>query len=278
LINVIGLGKFSCDIANRFSKHPQYSSFKVSFDLPKSKNTRGLEQHEDPQKIEEKCPSMTYFLKGARGQSHFFVEGRDPSTAASLKILQGMDHKNTSAFYIHPEEIDLNGNIGKNENVAYHVLQEYARTGLLENFYLFKTDEVERALGEVSLINYYDTLKDTIASTIQMVDYFNNSTAVAETRSDQSPTIRIGTYGLVDIERQQEKLFFPLKDIRRKHYYYGINSEELKSDGSLIKKIRNQVNALKGEGVVATYSVHETTYEEPQVIVVAKTSTIQERK
>ena len=79
------------------------------------------------------------------------------------------------------------------------------------------------------------------------------------------------------IRDRQEKLFFPLKDIKRKHYYYGINGEELKSDGTLIKKIRNQVNALKGQGTIATYSVHETTYEEPQVIVVAKTSTVQER-
>ena len=130
----------------------------------------------------------------------------------------------------------------------------------------------------MSLINYYDVLKDAVSTTVQMADYFSNTDPVAEIRGDNSPLESIGTYGLVDIEKQQEKLFFPLKDIRRKHYYYGINSEELKSDGSLIKKIRNQVNALKGEGVVATYSVHETTYEEPQVIVVAKTSTIQERK
>lgn len=278
MVNIVGLGKFSCDIADRFSGHPQYKSYKVDFDLPKSKNTRGLVLHPNPEKIEERCPSMTYFLKGARGESHFFVEGRDPATAASLKVLEGMEHKRTNVFYIHPEEVDLNGDIGKNENVAYHVLQEYARTGLFKGLYLIKTDEVERALGEVSLINYYDTLKDTVSSTIQMVDYFTNTGAVVETKSDQSPTIRIGTYGLVDIEKQQEKLFFPLKNIRRKHYYYGINSEELKTDGSLIKKIRNQVNALKGEEVIATYSVHETTYEEPQVIVVAKTSTIQERK
>ena len=278
MVNVVGLGKFSCDIADRFSGHSQYTSYKVDFDLPKSKNTRGLVLHESPEKVEEKCPSMTYFLKGARGESHFFLEGRDPAAAASLKVLQGMDHKNTNVFYVHPEEVDLNGNTGKNENVAYHVLQEYARTGLLKNIFLFKTDEVERALGEVSLISYYDILKDTISNTIKMIDFFDNSAAVAETKSDNSPTIRIGTCGLVDIEKQQEKLFFPLKNIRRKHYYYGINSEELKTDGSLIKKIRNQVNALKGEEVIATYSVHETTYEEPQVIVVAKTSTIQERK
>ncbi len=278
MVNVVGLGKFSCDIADNFSKNSQYSSYKVDFGLPKAKDSRGLVLHENPEKIEEKCPSMTYFLKNAKGESHLFAEGRDPAIAASLKILQGMDHRNTNVFYIHPEEVDLNGNTGKNENVAFHVLQEYARSGLLKSLFLFKMDDVERAIGELSLINYYDILKDTMSRTVQMVDYFSNTTAVAEIRKETRPTICIGTYGLVDIEKQQEKLFFPLKNIRRKHYYYGINSEELKSDGSLIKKIRNQVNALKGDGVVATYSVHETTYEEPQVIVVAKTSTIQERK
>ena len=278
MVNVIGLGKFSSDISERFSNHSRYSTYKIDFDLPKTKNSRGLTLHENPEKIEENCPSMSYFLKAARGESHFFLEGRDPATAASLKVLQSMEHRNTNVFYVHPEEIDLNGNTGKNENVAFHVLQEYARTGLLGNLFIFKIDEVERALGEVSLINYYDILKDTISRTVQLVDYFSNTVPVAEIKSDSSPTIRIGTYGLVDIEKQQEKLFYPLKNIRRKHYYYGINSEELKSDGSLIKKIRNQVNSLKGENTIATYSVHETTYEDPQVIVIAKTSTIQERK
>ena len=278
MVNVVGLGKFSSDISDRFSKNSRYDTYKVDFDLPKTKDSRGLILHESPEKIEEKCPSMSYFLKGARGASHLFLEGRDPSAAASLKVLQGMDHGKTDVFYIHPEEVDLNGKIGKNENVAFHVLQEYARTGLFKNLFIFKTDDIERAIGEISLISYYDILKDTISRTVQMVDYFSNTPAVAETRKENSPTIRIGTYGLVDIEKQQEKLFFPLNNIRSKHYYYGINSEELKSDGTLIKKIRNQVNALKGEGTIATYSVHETTYEEPQVIVVAKTSTIQERK
>jgi len=278
LVNVVGLGKFSCDIADNFSSNPQYDAYKIDFDLSKTKMTRGLTSHHQLEKIEEKCPSMSYFLKKARGDSHFFLEGRDPSAAASLKVLEGMDYKNTNVFYIHPEELDLSGDIGKNENVAFHVLQEYSRSGLFKNFFIFKTDDVENSIGEVSLINYYKTLKDTISRTVQLVDYFSNTEPVAEIRSNNNPVECIGTYGIVDINKQQEKLFFPLKDIRKKHYYYGINSEELKSDGSLIKKIRNQVNALKGEDTVATYSVHETTYEEPQVIVVAKTSTIQERK
>ena len=278
MVNVIGLGKFSCDIADNFGSNPQYDAYKVDFELSKTKTTRGLPQHSNPEKIEEKCPSMSYFLKQARGDSHFFMEGRDPSSAASLKVLEGMDHKSTNVFYIHPEELDLNGDLGKNEHVAFHVLQEYSRSGLIKNFFIFKIDDVENSIGEVSLINYYKTLKDTISRTVQLADFFSNTNPVAEIRSNNNPIECIGTYGLVDIEKQQEKLFFPLKDIRRKHYYYGINSEELKSDGSLIKKIRNQVNALKGEGTVATYSVHETTYEDPQVIVIAKTSTIQERK
>lgn len=278
MINVVGLGKFSCDIVDRFSENSQYSSYKIDFGLSKTKFSRGLVYHEKPEKIEEKCPSMNYFFKDTKGSSHLFVEGRDPACATSLKILQSMQHKDTNVFYVHPEEVDLNGSIGKNENVAFHVLQEYARSGLLKNFYIFKTDAVEKAIGELSLINYYDILKDTMSRTVQMIDYFSNTRAVAEVTKEDTATVCIGTCGLVDIEKQQEKLFFPLKNIRRKHYYYGINSEELKSDGLLINKIRNQVSALKGEGTVATYSVHETTYEEPQVIVVAKTSTIQERK
>ena len=220
---------------------------------------------------------MSYFLKGLKDEGHLFLEGRDPSTAASLKVLEATNHKEVNLFYIHPEEVDLQGAVGKNENVAFHVLQEYARSNLLKNVYLMKVDQVEKALGEVSLINYYDVIRQTISSTIQMVDFFQNTKAVIETRGEESDLTRIGTYGIIDFDKGSESLFFPLDNIMRKHYYYGINSEDLKSDGSLIKKIREQVKSLKGKDTIATYSVHETTYEQPQVIVVAKTSIIQER-
>jgi hypothetical protein len=277
LVNIIGIGGFSCGVVDLFDEAPQYNTYKIDFGLEKTKTTRGLTLHKDPQKIEEKCPSMSYFFKGMNGESHLFVEGRDPSTAATLRVLESTNHKEVNLFYIHPEEVDLQGDTGKNENVAYHVLQEYARSNLLNNIYLIKVDQVEKSLGEVSLINYYDVIKQTISSTIQMVDFFQNTKPVIETRGEESDLTRIGTYGIIDFDKGSESLFFPLDNIMRKHYYYGINSEDLKSDGSLIKKIREQVKYLKGKDTIATYSVHETTYEQPQVIVVAKTSIIQER-
>jgi len=277
LVNIIGLGGFSCGVTDQFSESPQYNTYKIDFGLEKTKTTRGITLHPLPEKVEEKCPSMTYFFKSVRGESHMFIEGRDPSTAAALKILESTNHKEVNLFYIHPEEIDLQGDIGKNENVAYHVLQEYARSNLLKNIYLMQVDQIEKALGEVSLINYYDVIKQTISSTIQMVDFFQNTKPVIETRGEESSLTRIGTYGIIDFDKGSESLFFPLDNIMRKHYYYGINSEDLKSDGSLIKRIREQVKSLKGKDTIATYSVHETTYEQPQVIVVAKTSIIQER-
>ena len=277
MINIIGIGNFSCNIADKFGTSTQYNTYKIDFDLEKTKNTRGLVKHPLPEKVEEKCPSMSYFFKGMKGASHVFLEGRDPSTAASLKILEATNHKEVNLFYIHPEEVDLQGPVGKNENVAYHVLQEYARSNLLKSTYLMKIDQIEKALGEVSLINYYDVIQQTISSTIQMVDFFQNTKAVIETRGEESDLTRIGTYGIIDFDKGSESLFFPLDNIMRKHYYYGINSEDLKSDGSLIKRIREQVKSLKGKDTIATYSVHETTYEQPQVIVVAKTSIIQER-
>ena len=277
MVNVIGLGGFSCGVVDLFSNAPQYNTYRIDFDLEKTKTTRGLILHPSPEKIEERCPSMTYFFKGMSGVGHMFVEGRDPATATALKVLESTNHREVNLFYIHPEEVDLQGNIGKNENVAYHVLQEYARSNLLKNIYLMQVDCIERALGEVSLINYYDVIKQTISSTIQMVDFFQNTKPVIETRGEESSLTRIGTYGIIDFDKGSESLFFPLDNIMRKHYYYGINSEDLKSDGSLIKRIREQVKSLKGKDTIATYSVHETTYEQPQVIVVAKTSIIQER-
>ena len=62
MVNIIGLGSFSCEVADLFSS-PQYKSYKIDFDLDKTRTTRVIIMNKSPEKIEEKCTSMNYLLK-----------------------------------------------------------------------------------------------------------------------------------------------------------------------------------------------------------------------
>ena len=100
MINVVGLGKTGCLIAEKLhDMDEKYKPYKIGVDLPKTKNTRGIPRQKSHEKYEEKCPSLSYFFKQARGESLFFVDGSEEVSAASLRVLNAMDHKKTSVFY-----------------------------------------------------------------------------------------------------------------------------------------------------------------------------------
>ena len=45
-------------------------------------------------------------------------------------------------------------------------------------------------------------------------------------------------------------------------YYYGINEDDLKEDGSLFRKITDYVKAQVDEGINISYGVFQTTYDQ----------------
>jgi len=70
-------------------------------------------------------------------------------------------------------------------------------------------------------------------------------------------------------------LFFDLTTPRDRVYYYGINSESLKTDGKLFKKITNFVKSRNEENVKVSYGVFETNYEQNLAYCVNHSSLIQ---
>ena len=52
----------------------------------------------------------------------------------------------------------------KQERIVSNVLQEYARSGILEQMVLVSNAYLERSIGDMSIIGYYDTLNQAIVT------------------------------------------------------------------------------------------------------------------
>ena len=278
MINVVGLGKMGCKIADALSSlDDKYDAYKVDVGLTKTKRTRAMPEQKTPEKYEQKCPSMAYFLKQARGESYFFVDGAEPISAASLRVIEAMDHRNTTVFYIQPDYEHMGGDVERNERVVFHVLQEYARSGAVSDIFLLNKVKLEEALGEISPYDYDGTIANTIASTVSLVNYFSKTDSMIGTTNDPKKHERIKTIALVSYDKNEEKSFFNLNIVLNKKYYYGMQEEELKTDNKILKKIREQVDQLAGEAS-KSYDVFPTNYDEPHVLCVMSTSVVQERE
>ena len=130
-------------------------------------------------------------------------------------------------------------------------------------------------LEDISIAKYYDSLNDIIVSTMHMINVFDNSTPMINTTQKPLDVNRIATIGVMNFETGEENLFYPLDLVREKTYYYAINRNKLETDGTLIKKIKNQVKSKITEHTRVSYAVYPTDYEDDYVFCKAYTSKVQ---
>ena len=88
-------------------------------------------------------------------------------------------------------------------------------------------------------------------------------------------TSRITTLGTVDFESGEEKMFFSLDKIREKGYFYNIRKEDLASDGTLLKKITEQVKNLETEDAKSSFAIYSSDYDQNYVFCMTHTPHIQ---
>ena len=275
---VIGLGKAGCAIADKFSQYPQYRIFKIDIEniAENKKNEKLLKKKASPEQYETSVPSMKTFFKPSTDDVLFVLSGSGAISGTSLRILEQLSKmkKTVNVLYIKPDVEFLGASNKAQERLVRNVLQEYARSGKLERLYLVDNKLVESVIGEVPVFGYYDRLNDLIASTLHMINLYNHQSPVHSTSFEPSEIARVSTFGVVDSESGEEKLFFLLDTPSEKCYYYAINQKTLETDGTLMKKIINNINNnTKDEDNVKTaFRIHSTSYEQDYAYIVTNTA------
>ena len=163
------------------------------------------------------------------------------------------------------------------ERASFFILQEFARSGLIDRIYILDNKVIEYHLEEVSILNYWEKINETISSTVHMINYFKNTPNVMSTASGPPKPAKVQTLGFVNTENNEEKLFYDLQYPRHKIYYYAINDETLKTDKKLLPNIKKYMEKNTTENCASGYSIHGTGYEENYCYVELFSSFIQEQ-
>ena len=279
-MNIIGLGQAGCRIAECFRQYSQYKVIKIDTGLKKAKGVYALEHQKKPEDYENKFPNLKRtLLKGVNGQT-LFITSCGFISGASLRLLEQLKTKcQISALYIKPDPANLSKEKLLQNNLVFNVLQEYARSGLLERLYIVDNIKMSEVVGDVPVREYYNKINELISSTLHMINVFDNSESAMSTFSKPIDVARISTLGLVDYETEEEKMFFDLDMPREKRYYYAIPEDVLESDGTLVKKIKKQVKNNVGHDIMrSSYQIHSTGYDKSYVYFVSNSSFIQKNE
>ena len=73
-MNIIGLGKAGCAIADRFSEYSQYNIFKIDVDIT-GDSCYSLKRQQGPEEYEQNAPNFKDFFGKIEGKTVFVMGG-----------------------------------------------------------------------------------------------------------------------------------------------------------------------------------------------------------
>jgi len=277
---VIGIGETGCRLADELSEHPEYRIYKIRTGA-KERGTLSIDTHGDMEEYEKNfdAEEAYIYLRSIKKDDDVLVVvgGGAPINGILLRLLESIHHANLNVLYVCPDRTMTSQVERRDDKIAFNVLQEYARSGILAQLLLVDKPTVEKYVGEVSIHDYEQSIAHLISYGFAMVNYYNHTDPILGTSRDTTPWSRITSFGLSSLEEDNTdvKLFFPLKDPNSYHFFYGVPAEMLASDGSLMQKIKSHVKCYKTDAASASFSVHETTFENLMVLCTGYSDKIQ---
>lgn len=275
---VIGIGEFASLVADELRNHPEYTIYKFAenSDAP---DTFALGNHADMKEYEENIPldDVRLFLRsvGSKDGVLAIVEGGNPLSGATLQILQMVKESTLSVLYLVPDLDMASGDEKSYHKICFGILQEYARSGVLEDLFIIDRPKAEEMVGDVPITEYERSVANFISYTVAMVNYFSNTSAVIESKISKNLWCNISSFGIASFDNTIVNDLFLLEGAENIHFYYGIPSEVLSEDNKLIKKIKTHVKNQKSEGKTISYSVFATTFDRTMILAQAYTSSVQ---
>lgn len=249
---VIGIGTAGCKVAKSFSKgHKKILIGPDKF----SKTCKVVEDYED------KCPSLKKELTFTQKECWVFVCGASKTSGATLRILEKIKNKTLNVVYLTPDNLLSTPTQIKQNKVAFNVLQQYARSGLLNCLYLVSNTQLVNIAGEGPISDVYRNANATIANIIETIEYFKKEEPVLGTIAETKEVSRIKTFSIGFIEQDEEKLLFPLDNITECGYMYSINEDELNQENDLLMSIKDRIAQDKEKNLLSSFAIFSSPHE-----------------
>ena len=248
---IVGLGNAGCKIASLFKSQSQYH---VEI-IDEGKGIKKKNSVEEYDKVNYKPRKKA--IKSAT-EGILFVCGSGKIAGASLRVLEGLRHVKMTVVYLYPDlEFSSTKEIRRNR-VHFNVLQEYTRSGLIEEIILLDNKVLLKHVGHGTVLSYFDKVNSFVYSIIHTLNYCDNVKPEFEAEQERKEISRISTIGWGDFEENKEKLFFSLDNITETGYIININEEELANDISVLPNVKSMVKENKKLNRETSFAIWST--------------------
>jgi hypothetical protein len=247
---IVGLGKAGCNIANLFKVDKNYKVFTYDGgdNVPVCVSAEQYEKKFTKKRELSRIKNKTVW---------FFVCGAGKIAGATLRLLEQVKDNKINVVYIVPDISILPDVAKKRHRVTSGVLQEYARSGLLNAVYFVSNDSMINIVGESPLTSYYDKMNELVFNCVHSINVFGDTEPIFGGTHEPKDISRIRTFAFREIEKEQKKLFFPLDNITETCYIYSINETELEMNSNLISEIKESMD----KDIISSFSIYPTSHQ-----------------
>tara|TARA_R110000787_G_scaffold80855_1_gene175633 strand:- start:57 stop:863 length:807 start_codon:yes stop_codon:yes gene_type:complete len=247
---ILGLGKAGSNIANLFKVDDNYKVF--TYDEGK-----GITAQPSSEEYEKKFTKKKELAKIKKKTVWLFVCGAGKISGITLRLLEQIKDNNINVVYIIPDLSIMSDMANKRNKVGFNILQQFARSGLINSLYLVSNESMMAIVGEAPLISYYNKMNELLFNCIHSLNVYADTEPVFGGNHEPKEVSRIRTFAFREIEKEQKKLFFPLDNTTEACYIYSINETELSRNSNLISEIKSTLE----DNVVSSFSIYKSSHE-----------------
>lgn len=206
--------------------------------------------------------------KIGHGEILCIIEGGTLISCAVLNILKNFEQDKITIIYLKPKLEYLQNNALLREKIVRSILQEYARSGVFERFYLIYAPIVESLIGNIALSEIESFQSNLIADTFHRVNVFRHARPIFGDEVEENVINRIATFGYINMENGEHIPFYNIPNVLQNFCYYSIPKDLLCNDASLKEKLRK----ISKNGFMKVY---ENNYNEQFGFLLQSTSATQ---
>ena len=267
---IVGLGTAGCNIAELFKRHDNYH---VEL-LDEGKGIKKQNSVEEYDSVQYKPRKKA--IKSAT-EGILFVCGSGKIAGATFRVLEGLRHVKMTVVYIYPD-LEFASNIEKRRNrVHFHVLQEYARSGKINELLLLDNKTLLEYVGHGTIYEYFKKLNNYVYTVVHTLNFCNNVKPEFGSVHERKEISNICTIGYGLLENNEEKLFFLLDNITETSYIININEDELVNDVSVLPNVKAMVKQNKDLNRETSFAIWSTEESESYYYTKHYTHFIQEK-
>jgi len=244
---VIGIGGAGRAVASQFNKFPEYETL-----LPEVQKFATVEEYE------KNCPKIE---KAFEGTVWVIVSGASKESGMTLRLMEQFRHCKIKVAYIYPETMFLDDKAKKRNKVCFNILQEYARSGLLDSIYLFSNKKMAELLDTGCITSYYTSINEAISSVIHYYNYYGGIEPEFGNLRDSKEISKIRTFGIHDLEKNEKKMFFLLDNITEKCYIINITEQDLLENKVILSQIKQKVKKDIENGINSSFVIFKTNHK-----------------